>query len=1167
MGVMPRPPQADLRIVLDARPHPLTDEGRTVGPLVLPAGATIEELVDGRTEFRTVDTEILLDGEALPPARWSEPVPDGAVVALRPVIRGAVGRAVAGVLTIAAAIFVPPLLGLAAGTLGAALAGGAIAVVGGLVANALFPVRPPDLGGGLPGNVQADPVYSLTGGSNRARRYEALPLVLGTHRMFPDLAAAEYTENEGDDQYLNGLYHFGLGDLDVSELRNGSTLLSDYTGVQTELSGASGAVALVAGNVDTVAGAALEDTAWVTRQTGAGTGRIGVDFTGRIFRVTDRGAHVSNSVTVQIRWRQQNGAWTTRQRTLTHDDSGIYRTSFAFDLAASADWEIQVRRTAAPDGGEQVFDEVTWAALRAYQPDEADYTGQTRLGVRIKASGQLSGRLDRLSALVKQRVPVASNGAWAGGNVVTSNPAALFRWYARGVRIGGAVRAGVGLPDRRIDHDGLARWYAWCQSKGYRCDFVVQGNMTHDAVLALIAQCGRAAVSWKTGKLGVVWEDEAAMPSGMITPGNIVAGSFGVRWAAEPPADEVVVRYIEPELDWQYNSVRRNRPGLAGTPQSTATVTAKGVIDRDNAAIECNLQAARQHYHKRTLHWEMGREGRAFSKGDVVWITHSLIDGGTAGRVAGGDGRDLTLDQAVDVAEDGGWALIRTAAGALHMSEVSQPDGAGETIRLATPLAAPPASETGQPADLLYRLYDRARPPRRARIKGVEPLSATRFRFSAIDEVAAYHAAATSDLTVPFPDAYNRTPRVVAVGFSARSIRVGTGEVVELQAALSVVGQWTGAVVRAGATSAEQRTVDRLSGPADLVAKWIVPPGVGQQVEIVPGTLDSPDGPVWTGSWQAAAVAPPPPTNVAVTRLDDGTRQFTMTLPDWPSLAGVLIRYHATAGTDWAAMTPLHAGPLRSMPYESHAPAAGTWEFAVVTVDTYGRESEPLRWTATLGPAPSPDEGVEAGYAVTDASATAIKASYLPDNAWGFRQLGAAGRTTEPDGQGGTRVTDEGLTWQSAEPTTGRRNSAVWRVERAIVGQPAVGEAVAANWGAPELVSVTDARQWTKLWSGDLRINNGFTIELPEAVLSYDSLAFVMYHGLSAGGRTWYTTIVETTAIARGSTAAITTLPTLGSQTARVYRSTTNDKDLVFANGGGTGTKRITRIWAVDHPS
>ena len=303
-----------------------------------------------------------------------------------------------------------------------------------------------------------------------------------------------------------------------------------------------------------------------------------------------------------------------------------------------------MRCKADPSDDSRVHDELHWTALRSYQPDRADYSGQNRLGLKIRASGQLSGRLDRLSAIVQQKAPVHAGGAWTRSDLPSSNPAAIFRWFARGIYAGGRLVVGSGLPPARIDDDILGCWFDWCQARGLECNLPDAGSLTNHQVLTMVAQCGRASTSWQTGKLGVVWDEENRPATGLVSPGNIVAGSFRVEYAPGKVTDEIAVRYIEPGLDWQYNTVRRTRPGLAGPAASTATVTARGVTSRAQAATECNLQAARQHYHHRRLFWEMGREGRSYPKGTVVRITHGLIGGGAAG----GPTRELELTAPID---------------------------------------------------------------------------------------------------------------------------------------------------------------------------------------------------------------------------------------------------------------------------------------------------------------------------------------------------------------------------------------------------------------------------------------------------------------------------------------------------------------------------------------
>ena len=455
-------------ITTDLWPHGLTAAGRALRVCALPSGTTLADLVarewpgalvDPRASGATGAVAAAVDGRPVARADWRATVLHGGeIVTLRTVLAGGGGgdkNPLATVLQIGlliAAIYVPPLL-TSNLFFQAAIATG-IAVGGGLIVNAIAPPRGQDRHLPRPGGGAPEPLYSLAGGANRARPYLPLLLVLGAHRVFPDLAAAEYAEIEGGEHYLHQIFHFGLGDLAIDTLRIGETALASYDEVETEWGGAQGRIALVAGNVDSIAGGTLDDTGWIERTTAAGTRRIGIDLAGRIFRVDGKGAIVSNSVGVEIEWRNDAGSVGRRSLTLIHASQAPYRRTLTYDLGSADAWTVRVRRTADPADSDRIYDDLAWAALRAYQADEGDYAGQTRLGLRIRATGQLSGRLDRLSAMVRQRVPTWDGAAWTLARA-SSNPAWLFRWYARGVRIAGRLVAGVGLPDARIDEESI----------------------------------------------------------------------------------------------------------------------------------------------------------------------------------------------------------------------------------------------------------------------------------------------------------------------------------------------------------------------------------------------------------------------------------------------------------------------------------------------------------------------------------------------------------------------------------------------------------------------------------------------------------------------------------------------------------------------------------------
>ncbi len=952
--------------VADLWPHPLTAEGRETRRVALRGHETLASLAAQEARRLGADpghVAIALNGCPVARALWpAARLGPGDIVTLRVVPAGGDSNALAIALQIAiiagaAYIGGPAGVALLGSQFAASAASAAVLIGGTLVANALVPPPSPDApGGGAPGEA----VYSLAGGANRARLYARLPLVLGTHRMFPDLGAREYAEFAAGadgrvEQGLFQIFNFGFGNLEIRDLRHGDTPLSVYEGVETEWARGGGTISLVAGNVDTVEGAALDATDWIERVLPAGTARAAIDIAGQLFTLSKKGDPGRRAVEIEIEHWPEGGdvGKVALRRTLAWDKRTPYRRTIALTLTnAGADkaHHVRLRRLRAPEDSKYVIDRLHWTALRGYQPDSADYSGQTRLGLKFRASGQVSGRLEKISAMVSQRVPVWDGRRWSAPRV-TSNPAWIYRWFARGVFVDGQLKAGAGLPPARVDDAALKRWGAWCEAQGLACDYAIDRAMTQAQVLTLIARCGRASPSWAAGKLGVVWEAAGTPVTALITPENILAGSLEVDWAAATGAEEIVCRYVEPDLDWQWNSVRRLAPGVRGAPARSVTVTLPGVTKRAQAATECNLQAARQIYHRRRIAWDMADEGLLIQRGDVVRLTHGLIDGGLAGRLLGGNERRLRLSRPVELTGED-YIILRLADGALHTTLVARPGGGGDDeVLLAAPLPAAPGAAGDDPLDILWRLYPAGSPPAKVRIVSVRPRADGTTRFEAIDEVDAYHRAATSDLAVPLPRLRRETPRVLAIGFSEAPVQVGRAHLVEITATLSVAGDWRGGTIRAD-DGGEMRVVARLSA-GETSASWIARAGGEIDVVVTPGSDAAPAGTPFVAKFKAAGVAGPAPAApeaFTVAAAADGTRRFGWRDAASPTVVGYRILYAPGARDPRSAMTPLHDGLLTASPWESQDPPAGTWRFAIVAVDAHGRESEPAYAAATLPP-------------------------------------------------------------------------------------------------------------------------------------------------------------------------------------------------------------------------
>ena len=837
-------------------PHPILAkrENRSV---LWESGRTIREhLVQADVD---VHQEIVVfhNGRLLKAVEWDVICPQpGDLLNVEGVVSGGDGDSnpIATILSIAVMEFAPAL-GAAlnaslfaaesslAFVLSNAALGAVIAIGGNLLISSLF--RPSQASAASSSIGTESPTYSLSGGSNRMRPYEPLPVVMGNHRIFPDYGSKPYTEFSGDDQYLYQVFNFGLGDLILSDLRIGETLLSTYSGVEITRA-ENGVLPGFWGNVDSAEGAALSNaTGWVTRTTGTDTTQIAIDLVGTFYYANKKGGLNTRSAAFEVEYSVAGaGSWQPFiptglsavtsywsrgywQNTITdpyydggnfvpgsviastwvqvaydtnvspsahveNADGGSgtlwryvpvgadprpadsYATSTnALTLSGastkpqrrtvsravpSGQYDVRVRRTSADETDSKASSSVEWTVMRSYQEGVADYTGQTVLGIKIKASGQLNGALQQLSAHAVQNTYYWDGSAWAFGP--TTNPAWWYLNLARGYRdADGALLYGGGLEDAQIDLEAIKAWAVFCDANGLSFSAVFDRAQTLADALQTITRCGFASPSWASGKLGVVWDAPNQAPVMAFGMANIIKGSFEVSYVTDNLADEIVVNYDDRNKNWDPNQVRVTVPGTVGTPVKPSTVDLMGCTTNAMAAKFANALAAQQVYRRRNITWETDFEGFVCQRGDVVILSHDLTQWGYSGRLVAVAGNVVTLSKPVPRSGETDYLMIQSPDGETELIALAA--GSGETDTLTLPGVL--TLQSGYAAvDHKWYFSPLPTPGKKVKITSVQPLSESRLRLTATDEYPEYYAAWNGVFTPP-PTQTQLTPGSVSL--------------------------------------------------------------------------------------------------------------------------------------------------------------------------------------------------------------------------------------------------------------------------------------------------------------------------------------------------------------------------------------------------------------------
>lgn len=434
---------------------------------------------------------------------------------------------------------------------------------------------------------------------------------------------------------------------------------------------------------------------------------------------------------------------------------------------ALGQYEVRVRKVTGDVSNSRESNQTVINQILCYQPDTANYTGQARLAVRIKATSQLQGQIQNLTAICSASCPVWNGSTWIVQK--TSNPAWWFLWYAVGANDASGNRIfGGGLTAAQIDIDAIKAWAMFCDQKGLSFNYVLSQRTTVHDVLTMIARAGRAAYTWQTGKIGVVW-DAANLPVvAMVGPYNIIAGSFNVSYINEGTADEIVMNFINPSRNWEQDSVRVAVPNVVAN-NNTITLDLDGCTDVNMAAREANLIAASQAFHRRRIAWEMDVEGMIATRGDVVQFSHDLTVWSYSGRLLSGDRVTLKLNQQVP-STGSGWLSLRAPDGTMQLLQVTSAVGDVDELTIVTSLPpsfpVPDEEPTIAAVDWAWQFDPLATPGRRVKIVDVQP-NGDNVKFIGVDDSEGYYLSENNPFAYSPPrDGVLLTGIVLDIAFS-----------------------------------------------------------------------------------------------------------------------------------------------------------------------------------------------------------------------------------------------------------------------------------------------------------------------------------------------------------------------------------------------------------------
>lgn len=967
MGLMDSPAASGRLIVT---PHPVLVDGQRNQPADLRPGESLCNFLHRHvSDLDDQDWVVLIGGRAVPRDMWPFVYPKhGQVIEAR----GAVGRsAVALVATLALTYFTFGFGALATWGAGAAVQGlGAAAATGIYMAGSVLinrVLQPKQPKQSAPGQS----AYSIAAGRNRARHEQPVGLLIGSMRIAPDLISNYYTHYEGDDQFLSFVLTPGVNVHSVEQLYNGDALLSSFDGVRVWHNGFPGMPSVeipLYTNPDVTDGGTLLDTsndpkhqpsAWVQRTSSAGTIRlmVGVEF--QLWDRTTKGKDKLNSDQIQIQYRAAGTAnWQVfGNYNVRGTNNKSQRASYAIDVP-DGQYDVRVRVAGNNTDGSGAEASFVWTTLTSVQRDPASYTGIPRIGIRMQANGQLNGAPDEIRCVAHSMpIPVWTGSEWMTQR--TSNAGAWILAYARGIYApdpsapGGRVLvAGMGLPERQIDLEGLKAFMLHCAANNFTYNNWITDVRSHQQVLDVLALAGFGQISWPRGRLSAGWAADEQPLSGVVNMATIKKGQFQVDYTLTNGADGIEYTYLD-SATWQSKTLRVPAPGVT-TMLNPAQVSGEGVTTEAHAVMLARWHLAQSLYQYKAISYSTDIEHLSYSRMSMLALQHDMTQWGFGGRIMGAalvNGRMvLELDEPVPGRpEADAFVGLRIPGERVYrVLKVAPFAGTAKELTLVDPWprdAAVPGDTEANPAwDTLW-IYDfKQTPGLRVRVTSIRPESD--LKGAAVEVVAEsrefWHYVHTGEY-IPSPNESLLQTRPVAsdLKITERQVVQGDTEFTELQATFAISGPAGDTVVLSdtdGNGELEQvaRTVTR-------TATWRIPGAGTYPITVRPYSPDGNAG-VAASLIYTTRGADAPPVLVDffdVEQLSGGVRRyswgfFSDTIRS-ANFAGVEIRYHpGTEPHTWEQMTALGDDGYHPSAFEAVLPEAGVWTFAIRSRNTAG---------------------------------------------------------------------------------------------------------------------------------------------------------------------------------------------------------------------------------------
>ena len=619
------------------------------------AGGSLADLLE-ENRIEGVDLQATVNGYSV---NENTVVKDEDFVVIYPVI-GKGGKGGKGILGIVAAIALSVVsFGIAsggwlassgffaAGHLGAYMAAAAVMFLGSSLMGRLMGQNT-DLGAFDADN---EPTYSWSGVQTMEGQNNAISLTYGKVKSGGQ-TIGKFVSSENDEEYLNWLVACGEGELTITDIKLNENPVGNYENVTCEIRSGTNDQSVIPYFNDTyftknLSYHMIQENTWYT-DTAQGTATDGlifkIELPNGLYHGNDKGGFDSSYVEVQMQYKPASAsAWTTLDNArITGSSNKAIRKEYRVDNIPSGTYDVRARVTSFQhNNATRDMHEIYWTGITSIVYDDFIYPCQALIGIRAKATDQLSG--NPTLTFLKERESVwvynphstayeeqdADNPAWACYDFI-HQARKLKNIHTNDMEI--EVR---GAAKELLRYDDFSEWAEWCREKNYKVNIEINtAGEVLEMVNQKIAPVGHGLVVRFGTKYGCIY-DHVQTPVQMFGMGNIISGTFQEEFLkVSDRANCVEITFTNKDAGYERDvlTIYGDTYDTDGYVK-TAQMTFDGIVDYQQAYREGKYQLYTNRYLLRTVSFEAGIDAIACTVGDVVLVSHDVPRWANSGRI------------------------------------------------------------------------------------------------------------------------------------------------------------------------------------------------------------------------------------------------------------------------------------------------------------------------------------------------------------------------------------------------------------------------------------------------------------------------------------------------------------------------------------------------------